>query len=350
MTKVNFIVKNGDKDVEITDVKASDDNKTYTLSGSFSTSTTYTVTIDLSGTESAEKYVIANNPISIKPSSGSSGGSGGGSGLTTYKITVTQPQNGKISPDSVNVNSGDSKKFVITPNDGYEIVDVLVNGVSVGKVSEYTFENVKSAAEITAVMKKTENGDTPQTPTKTDWSNPFKDIAEGDWFYKNVKYVNENGLMNGVEEDVFDPNGDVTRAMFVTVLYRMEQEPKTGTATFADVDADSYYSSAVAWAEENNIVNGVSDTEFAPNDNISREQMAAIVYRYAKYKGYDSAVNTKADYTDNDSISEYAKEAVNWLSEKEIMSGNPDGSFAPQANSTRAESAAVFQRVIENLK
>lgn len=350
LTKVNFIVKNGDKDVEITDVKASDDNKTYTLSGSFSTSTTYTVTIDLSGTESAEKYVIANNPISIKPSSGSSGGSGGGSSLTTYKITVTQPQNGKISPDSVNVNSGDSKKFVITPNDGYEIVDVLVNGVSVGKVSEYTFENVKSAAEITAVMKKTENGDTPQTPTKTDWSNPFKDIAEGDWFYKNVKYVNENGLMNGVEEDVFDPNGDVTRAMFVTVLYRMEQEPKTGTATFADVDADSYYSSAVAWAEENNIVNGVSDTEFAPNDNISREQMAAIVYRYAKYKGYDSAVNTKADYTDNDSISEYAKEAVNWLSEKEIMSGNPDGSFAPQANSTRAESAAVFQRVVGNLK
>ena len=349
MTADNFVVLNGDKNVELTEVKASSDNKTYTLYGTFDTSVTYTVTVNLTGTTVENTHIIASSPLMIKPSSG--GGGGGNSGTVTYKITVVQSENGKISPDTVTVNKNESKTFTITADEGYEIEDVIVNGESVGKVSEYTFEKVNAKAEITAKFKKIDAVPNPSDkPEPTDWNNPFVDVSNNDWFYNSVKYAYENGLIYGVSNTEFAPDGDVTRAMFVTVLYRTEGEPYAENSSFVDVASDSYYANAVAWAEENKIVSGVSDTEFAPDMSITREQMAAIIYRYAEYKNCDITVNETANYVDSDSVSDYARNAVDWLSEQEIMSGNTDGTFAPQANSTRAQTAAVFMRINEKLK
>ena len=165
-----------------------------------------------------------------------------------------------------------------------------------------------------------------------------------------MEYVSKNGFMNGISETEFAPNKTLTRAMFVTVLYRMENSPETSNTVFTDVEKGSWYEKAVAWALENGIVNGISETEFAPDDAVTREQMAAIIYRYAKFKNYDVSVNAEISYTDKTGISDYAASAVAWAYERNIMSGNDDGSFAPADNATRAQSAAVFMRIAENLK
>ena len=165
-----------------------------------------------------------------------------------------------------------------------------------------------------------------------------------------MKYTYENGLMKGVADTEFGPDSAVTRAMFVTVIYRMEKEPQTKDCSFTDTESGSYYEKAVAWANENGIVSGISEDSFAPNEPITREQMAAIIFRYAAFKGYDITANGSTDYTDNGNISEYAKDAVIWAAENSVMTGNPDGNFAPKENTTRAQAAAVFMRIIENLK
>ena len=156
--------------------------------------------------------------------------------------------------------------------------------------------------------------------------------------------------MKGISNTEFAPDSEVTRAMFVTVIYRMENEPQTGKCAFNDVESGSYYENAVAWANENGIVSGISEEFFAPNEPITREQMATIIYRYAAFKEYDITTSSNTSYTDNDDISDYAKDAVIWSAEKSVMTGNTDGSFAPKANTTRAQVASVFMRMVENLK
>lgn len=180
-------------------------------------------------------------------------------------------------------------------------------------------------------------------------SNPFTDVSLDDWFYDYVMYAYQNGLMKGTDTNIFEPDFDVTRAMFVTILYRLENEPTAGISAFTDVQAGNWYSKAVAWANKNGIVNGVTDTEFAPNDNITREQMAAIIYRYLTFKGHDTSVYGKPNFTDTDDISEYALDAVMWLSDRKIILGEDNGGFAPKNNATRAQAAAIFERISENL-
>ena len=180
-------------------------------------------------------------------------------------------------------------------------------------------------------------------------SNPFTDVSLDDWFYDYVMYAYQNGLMKGTDTNIFEPDFDVTRAMFVTILYRLENEPTAGISAFTDVQAGNWYSKAVAWANKNGIVNGVTDTEFAPNDNITREQMAAIIYRYLTFKGHDTSVYGKPNFTDTDDISEYALDAVMWLRDRKIILGEDNGGFAPKNNATRAQAAAIFERISENL-
>ncbi|MCH5186122.1 MAG: S-layer homology domain-containing protein, partial [Oscillospiraceae bacterium] len=177
---------------------------------------------------------------------------------------------------------------------------------------------------------------------------PFIDVEKDDWFYDDVKYVYKHGLMNGVETIIFAPNMNITRAMFVTVIYRMEGKPEIGyKPAFEDIAEGKYYFDAVAWAAENKIVLGYSDAEFAPDDPITREQMAAIIYRYANYKGYDTSSETALNYADAADISEYARAAVAWESEIGLLNGYGNNIFAPQDNSTRAQVAAVFRRFDE---
>ncbi|MCI5892409.1 MAG: 5'-nucleotidase C-terminal domain-containing protein [Clostridiales bacterium] len=178
----------------------------------------------------------------------------------------------------------------------------------------------------------------------------FVDVPEDMWYYNSVKYVFENGLMTGISETEFAPEMDITRAMFVTVLYRAAGAPDMSEEIwgypFEDVDAESWYGAAVYWARNNDIVQGYSDEKFAPDEPVTREQMAAILYRYAKLKGDNTEVNGTLNYTDNADISDYAINAVIWNLDNGIMFGNGDNTFAPKANTTRAEAAAVFERIM----
>ena len=182
-----------------------------------------------------------------------------------------------------------------------------------------------------------------------EWDNPFGDVKKRDWFYFSVKFAYDFGLMKGTTEMEFSPDSYVTRAMFVMIIYRMEKEPQAGDSVFADVEIGGYYDKAVAWANANGIISGVSKDRFAPNEPITREQMATILYRYADFKGYDVESNGNTAYSDGESISGYARNAVSWATANLLMKGNADGSFSPKSNTTRAQAAAVFTRMIENL-
>lgn len=185
----------------------------------------------------------------------------------------------------------------------------------------------------------------------SEWKNPFADVSENDWFFKNVEYAVKNGLFNGTSETIFSPDGLTTRAMFVTVLYRAEGKPSVNDSiSFGDVPMNAYYANAVMWAEKNGIVKGASETEFAPDSTITREQMAAIIYRYVKYKGYDVSVGESTNilsYDDAESISEYAVSSVQYAVGSGLMKGRTDTTINPKDNATRAEIAAILQRFLE---
>lgn len=177
---------------------------------------------------------------------------------------------------------------------------------------------------------------------------PFVDVAPSDWFYNDVAYVYENGLMNGTSGNRFDPNGSLTRAMVVTILWRMEGSPMDAQDnTFADVEAYSWYENAVDWASAFGIVQGYNETTFGPNDPVTREQLATILWRYAKYKGYDVSVKTSiADFNDASSVSEYAVPAMQWAYATGLING-ANGNLMPRAGATRAQVAAIIHRFLE---
>ena len=209
-------------------------------------------------------------------------------------------------------------------------------------------EEPGATAEPGATSEPSSESVPEATPSVGDISGAedvFTDVPEDAWYNSAVEYVYENGLMNGASDTEFSPDTDITRGMFVTVLYRMEGSPETALDYgFADVPQDEYYAEAVAWADDYGIVLGYSEMEFAPEQTISREQMAAIIYRYAGYKGEDTTVQSGAAYTDSESISDYALDAAAWVSANGIMQGRTDGTFAPADFTTRAEAAAVFER------
>ena len=153
--------------------------------------------------------------------------------------------------------------------------------------------------------------------------------------------------MNGTSATTFEPNGLLTRAMLVTILHRMEGQPAAGESGFADVPADAWYANAVAWARANGIVTGVSDTEFAPNNTITREQLAAILYRYANSKGKDTSVKAELAFNDAASVSEYAVDAMKWAVGTKLITGKGEGTLDPTGGATRAEVATILKRFIE---
>lgn len=175
---------------------------------------------------------------------------------------------------------------------------------------------------------------------------PFLDVTKSDWFYEDVAYVYENGLMNGVGEGLFGPGGTTTRAMVVTILYRLEGEPAvTGDTPFTDLVAGQYYLDAVAWASANDIVNGVTSTTFAPNAPITREQMAAILYRYAQYKGMDTTDRGNlGSFADGNTVSPYAVEALAWANAEGLVNGVESNRLNPTGQAPRSQVAAILHR------
>lgn len=270
------------------------------------------------------------------PSHGGSGSSGG-SASTTY--TLTFETNGGNAISKVTKNKGttiDLAQYAPTKS------GATFEGWYADKGLAKKITSVKLDANTTVYAKWTE------APVS---GLPFKDVKTADWFYNDVKYVYEKGMMAGTAADVFAPNATTTRAMIVTILYRLEGSPAvTGTSAFVDVPAGQWYTDAVNWAAANQIVKGTSATTFAPNDSITREQMAAILYRYAQYKGYD--VTKKADlsgYSDNGQVSAYAKDALAWANAAKLINGVTNTTLAPQGNATRAQVSAILHRFCDGV-
>ena len=180
-------------------------------------------------------------------------------------------------------------------------------------------------------------------------ANPFTDVSEKDWFYGDVMFVYENGLMLGTSKTLFSPYGTATRGMMATILWRMEGSPAPkGKNSFTDVEAGKWYADAITWTAENGIFAGYGKDKFGPDDPITREQLAAIFYRYADYKGYDLTVKGNLDkFKDADKITDYAKTAMQWAVGSSLVKGKSGNLLDPQGTATRAEIAAMLHRFIE---
>ncbi len=213
---------------------------------------------------------------------------------------------------------------------------------------EYDFKD-KVTRSFTLYAKWTEVKKEDDSTDDSKW-NPFTDVTQDDWFHDVIKDAYLDGLITGTSKDLFSPDGDITRGMFVTVLWRAENEPDISKLYFDDVKKDEYYAKAVAWGYENGIVLGYSESQYAPDDNITREQMAAILWRYAKYKNADVSVGENTNilsYLDFFDITEYAIPAMQWASGEGIISGKGNGILDPLGNATRAEAVAMLIRFIK---
>jgi hypothetical protein len=263
-----------------------------------------------------------------------------GTAAKSFTITAKAGDNGAIAPNgAASVASGKDQTYTITPNKGYEVADVLVDGKSVGAVKTYTFSAVTADHTISVTFKTAA------------WVNPFADVAENDWFYSYVQYANENGLFAGLTPTAFGPGATMTRGMLVTVLYGMAGKPAvTAAASFSDVKAGDYYANAVAWASANKIVSGYSNGKFGPNDPVTREQLATILYAYAAAKGYDTTQGGMAvrEFSDYGSISNYALTAMQWAVNAGILQG-ANGKLLPGSNATRAQVAAMLTSFCKNV-
>ena len=179
----------------------------------------------------------------------------------------------------------------------------------------------------------------------------YRDVNPGDWFYDAVNYVTEKGLMNGVGNDLFAPQMDTSRAMIVTILWRLEHSPYVSESmTFQDVPGSQWYAEAIRWAAANGIVTGYNATAFGPNDKITREQMATILYRYSGYKGYD--VSAQADlnaYVDAAMVGDWAKSGMAWANANGLISGMPGNRLEPQGSAVRCQTATILMRFCENV-
>ena len=258
-----------------------------------------------------------------------------------YRITVEATQGGTVTADPTAAKASATVTLTPVPDRGYQVGTVAVTD----RFGEAVAVTEQAGGTYTFTMP---NGQVTVTVTFEAAPLPFPDVTEGDWFYDAVRCAYENSLMDGVGDNLFAPNSETTRAQLVTILYRLAGEPEPGgDSGFADVAAGTWYTDAVAWAAENGIVNGTTDTTFAPGDDITREQLAVILYRYAACQGYD--VSQRADlsgFGDAESISGYAQEALSWAHAQGLVLGFEDGSLRPQGTASRAQIAAVLMRFL----
>ncbi len=291
--------------------------------------------------------------------------SSGGGSSHSYDgyITIINPKNGEVSVSDDWAYEDEKITLTITPDKGYvvdkiEIVDDEGDKINAKKVEDkddkYTFRMANCDVTVTVTFKE-EGKTTEDTDKEEDKDDEettelnFTDVKESDWFYKGVAYVVDKGVMSGVSENQFDPSGKLTRAMLVQMLYNMESRPACDAENaFIDVPVGQWYTDAVIWANDAKIVSGMGEGLFAPNMEITREQMVAMLYNYAKYKGYD--VTASADlsaFADTASVSAWAQPAMQWAVAEGYISGMGDSQLAPQGTATRAEIASVIMRFME---
>ena len=300
-----------------------------------STGGSATVAIPKSGTTNIVVGIGAKTyTLTILRNSGTGGNEGGGgSGYSYYTIKATAGAGGSISPSgNVSVREGRDQTFTITPDKGYAVANVKIDGKSIGAVKSYTFENVRRTHTIEVIFMKA-NG-TPQTGV-------FVDVATGSYYEDAVDWAVENGITKGTDDTHFSPDGICTRAQAVTFLWRAagSPEPETRTMPFTDIPVGSYYYDAVLWAVENGITKGTSDTTFSPNMTCTRAQIVAFLWRSEK----SPAAGTANPFADVKSTAYYA-DAVLWAVKENITKGTTNTTFSPNADCTRAQIVTFLYR------
>lgn len=296
--------------------------------------------------ESIPKKDSGDSPSGGSSSGSSSSSSGGGGGGGTTYYTLTFETNGGDSMQAIRAARGKTLDLsAYTPmRDGYDFGGWYADKALTQRITEIKLSGSKT---VYADWKKRE----PNEPDAV--KNPFADVNAGDWFYRDVLFSYEKGLISGMDTAVFAPYANTTRAQIAVIFYRMEGSPAVeGENSFTDVVRDSgtaWFYDAVTWAQKNGIMGGYGNSSFAPNDPITREQLAAIFYRYAQYKGYDTTQGGMAirEFDDYESISDYAMGAMAWAVNTGLVKGDSNLLY-PKGTATRAELAALFHRFAEN--
>lgn len=328
-------VQNGETiNVTGTDLSATvSGNKSFTVTGK---SVTLTAASGYNLTKNNNVYTVSRHH---------SGSSSSGT-TTSYNVNVNAATNGTVAADKKTAAKGATVTITATPSAGYvvdavKVVDKDGKDVAVtAKDGKYVFTMPASAVTVTGSFKA-------ETPVPV--ALPFTDVKSGNWFYDAVKYAYAQGLMTGTSATTFAPNGTMNRAMIVTVLYRLEKSPAvTGASKFTDVPAGQWYSDAVAWAAANKIVNGYDETTFGPMNAVTREQMAAILFRYEQVKGLENVTleENLNRFPDQNKISAYAIPALQWAVGQKIINGNADGTLDPTGTTTRAQVAQIFTNLL----
>ena len=302
-----------------------------------------------------DDYLFATNTIYSKMLSdeqmdiGTS--SGGSTGTTSYAITVEDSDNGTVTSSRTRASKGLMVTLTAKADEGYKLDTITVTDKSGSEIKltdkgdgKYTFTMPASAVTVKASFTKDDGS--------VSTGLPFTDVKADDWFYEAVKYAYDNKLMDGTASTTFAPFMTTNRAMVVTMLWRLEGQPEAdATLSFTDVESGVWYTDAVNWAASKGIVKGYSDTVFAPNDTVTREQLATILYRYAESKGYDvSAKGDLTTFTDGAKTSSWAAEAMEWAVGSKLLSGKGGNVLDPTGTATRAEVAQIFTNFAQNLK
>ena len=265
------------------------------------------------------------------------GSQGSGSGGSSSGSSSSQYPN--ISVDGIGgTATAENGTVTILPDEGYAVGSVTINGAPAEIPQDGKLTGCRRTDKVVVTFVKL-------------WDNPFQDVPADAWYCEAVRYAWEHHIMQGTSSAAFSPSSTTTRAMIVTMLYRLEGEPSAAAADFTDVAATDYYASAVGWAQANAIVTGVSDTAFAPDSAVTREQIAVILYRYASFKGYDvSAIESLTDrFTDAEAVSTYAKTAMQWAVGSGLIQGDTGAALRPRSSATRAEVAAILMRFCETI-
>lgn len=339
-------------------------------SGTFGYRTVYTATVTITPKPNYTTKGIAENGYIFDGATAVSNGADQNTVTVTYPATGRKSSSGTLTYTVKFESNGGSSVSAIVATAGTPIkepAEPVKKGYTFGGwytdknlINAYNFSarvigNTTlyakwTAADDTKDDNKDDNNDKPSKPETP--KNPFNDVKSSDWYYDDVIYTYEKGLFAGTSNNTFSPNTCITRAMFITVLYRAEGEPDVNIKTsFEDVEDGAYYAKAVEWGVKNNIIKGISQTEFAPDRNSTREQTAALLYRYASYKGYDISAADDTNilsFEDFGDISEYAVSAVQYTVGSELMRGKSETTFNPKDNTTRAETAAVLHRFFKN--
>lgn len=307
-------------------------------------------------TDGLRFHVTSLSPFGVSwtkytaPTSGGGGGGGGAVAPNTYDIVIPSALANTVKADKTKAAAGDTVTLTAAGEGTLTVTDA--NGKTVALTDlgsgKYTFK--MPSAKVSVGFKTT--ADQPCDGGKDCPSAPFTDVDTAKWYHLSVDYVLTHKMMNGVSSRAFAPNANLTRGMLVQILYNLEGKPKGTAANFSDVQADAWYAEAVGWAASNKVVTGYADGTFRPNAAVTREQAAAILYRYAQSKGIDVSVGENTNilsYVDVQQASEYAIPALQWAVGAGVLNGKNGGRLAPTGTATRAEIAAIMQRWCENI-